>query len=116
MDTINSIPNNIPQFQTPHSGGRNKLKLFILLLAIGTIIAFSIFYYSHVFKKTSSEVPVIELPPTKEEKVAITENLSSRRAAVSNADKEMMIKGLEARGEVKVMAEDREASAESLYK
>ncbi len=110
--------NNIPQFETPHSGSANsRLKLSVIVLIILSAIIFNIWYYLSFFKASPvAETPEVLLPPTEEEKAAITEDLGSRKADVSDADKETMIKSLSVGSETEVTTEDREASAKSLYK
>lgn len=110
--------NNIPQFETPHSGYSNsRLKLLVVTLIILSAIVFNLWYYFNFFKASPvAETPEVLLPPTEEEKAAITEDLGSRKATVSDADKETMMNSLNVESQTEVTTEDREASARSLYK
>jgi hypothetical protein len=111
MDTMT---NNVPQFETPHSGsGSNKIKLIVIILIILSAIIFNIWYYSNFFKSPVAEVPEVLLPPTEEEKVVIASDLENRVAKISNEDKAAMIQSLAMSAESDVKLEDREATVKS---
>lgn len=109
--------NNIPQFETPHSGSaNNRMKLSVIALIILSALMFNLWYYFNFFKTSPvAEAPEVLLPPTEEEKTLITEDLSARKADVSDDDKEAMINSLSAGFEIEVTTEDREESSKSLY-
>ncbi len=109
------VNDNIPQFETPHSGGgTSKIKLITIILILLGAAAFNIWYYFGVF--LSVPVAVIEepvVPPNDEEKTALASQLENRVAKISTDDKAQMMQSLAMRTDEEIKVEDREAAVES---
>ncbi|MDB5204242.1 MAG: hypothetical protein JWP09_270 [Candidatus Taylorbacteria bacterium] len=109
------INNNIPKFETPHSGGgTSKVKLTVIILIIIGAVAFNLWYYFGVF----SAIPVavvseVVLPPDDNEKTVIASDLENRVAKISTDDRAQMMQSLAMRTNSEVKPEERVIAVQS---
>lgn len=105
------------QFDTPHNGRANKLKILLISFLVIACVVFNVWYYVRIFNK-QTVVPApqnIVRPPTPAERSLIKENLSNRISTVTDKSKADMIKSIDSKKEV-VGVKDRQASISSLIK
>lgn len=103
------------QFDTPHSGKKhNKIKITVVVCIALAALVFNVWYYFgstlHISKEDTQEIVV---PPTEQEKVAISADLQNRSSKISINERADMVQNLVRREGTNIGLEDREEAVKA---